>query len=72
MRKPNDQMNIWLKVTNDKYELPVAVADSAEELAKLCGVKVNNIHSSRSHAKARGQQTWYRLVKVDDKEREED
>ena len=65
-------MNIWLKVTNDKYELPVAVADSAEELAKLCGVKVNNIHSSRSHAKARGGQTWYRLVKVDDKEVEDD
>lgn len=65
-------MNIWIKVTNDKYELPVAVADSAEELAQLCGVKTNNIHSSRSHAKAQGQKTQYRLVKVNDKEIEDD
>ena len=61
-------MNIWIKVTNDKYELPVAVADSAEELAKLCGVKVNNIHSSRSHAKARGQKTRYLKVQINEKE----
>lgn len=61
-------MNIWLKVTNDKYELPVAVADSAEELAKLCGVKVNNIHSSRSHAKARGHKTRYLKVQINEKE----
>ena len=61
-------MNIWLKVTNDKYELPVAVADSAEELAKMCGVKVNNIHSSRSHAQARGNKTRYLKVEINEKE----
>lgn len=34
---------IWMEVTSDKYELPVAVADSAEELAKMSGVKRTSI-----------------------------
>lgn len=31
--------NVWMEVTKDKYELPVAVADTAKELAEKCGVK---------------------------------
>lgn len=29
---------LWLRVTPDKYELPVVVADSLSDLARLCCV----------------------------------
>lgn len=45
-------MKIWMKVSHDKYELPIAVADSASELAKLCGTTPNVIYSQRSHFRA--------------------
>lgn len=31
-------MTLYMEVTTDKYELPVAVADSVRELAELRGV----------------------------------
>ena len=39
----------YMKVTNDKYRLPVAVADSAVELAQLVGATKNTVLSSISH-----------------------
>ena len=30
---------VYMKITKDKYELPVAVAESTTELAKICGLK---------------------------------
>lgn len=41
-------MFVWMKVTKDKYELPVAVADSANELARILNTTANNISSSLS------------------------
>ena len=59
--------NVWLKVTTDKYELPVAVADSAAELASLVGVKECNIYSSISHVKhGTFGSTPYRKVVIED------
>lgn len=29
---------LWMKVTKDKYQLPLAVADTSNQLAELCGV----------------------------------
>lgn len=46
-------MKIWMLVTSDEYELPLAVADTASELAEICGVRENNIISSISHFKAK-------------------
>ena len=40
------QKYLWLAVTADKYELPIAVADSAKELAAMCGVSTSTIISS--------------------------
>ena len=39
----------YMKVTNDKFRLPVAVADSAVELARLVGTTKNTVLSSISH-----------------------
>ena len=42
---------VWMKVSRDKYELPVAVANSARELGIICGVNEHTIYASMSHAK---------------------
>lgn len=39
----------YIKVTNDKYRLPIAIADSAGELARLVGATKNTVLSSISH-----------------------
>ena len=60
-------MKLYLRVTKDKYELPVAVADSPRELAQMIGVSRDTILSSLSHVKA-GQirNSIYKLVEVED------
>ena len=59
-------MKLYLKVTDDKYELPVAVADSQSELARLCGVSKATITSSLSHQRHGRQNSHYKEVEVDD------
>lgn len=49
---------IWLKVSNDEYELPLAVADSAVELAELVGTTATTIYSSMSHVKHQDGQNY--------------
>lgn len=38
--------NIWMQVTPDEYELPMLVADTANELAQMIGVSKSTIKSS--------------------------
>ena len=60
-------MIVWLKVTQDELELPVAVADSAVELAKICNTTPNTIYASLSHVKSgRFKNTPYRKVKIEE------
>lgn len=42
-------MDVWIKVSADEYELPVAIADTPSELARLCGTTANTISSTWSH-----------------------
>lgn len=59
-------MVLYMKVTNDKYQLPVAVTDTVKELAEILGTTQNVINSSLSRQKAgKGTGTYYR-VEVDD------
>ena len=52
---------IWMEVTPDKYELPVAVADSLGALAKLRGVTPAAIsHSVHKF----GDRSKYRRVEI--------
>lgn len=39
-------MAIWLKVTKDKYEFPVAIGNSAADLARKIGQHPNTIIST--------------------------
>ena len=48
------QKRLYMKVTNDDLELPLAVADSFEELAEMLGISKATIYSERRYAKANG------------------
>lgn len=39
-------MTLYIEVTNDEYELPVAVAESARELAEMRGVAKHTVLSA--------------------------
>lgn len=56
---------IWLAVTADKYELPVATAGSARELARIMRTTETNIHNKRKR-KISGKRCGYRVVTVKD------
>ena len=43
----------YIAVTPDRFELPMYVADTAEEMAKWAGVKVESVKSSCSRNKHR-------------------
>lgn len=54
-----------MKITKDKFELPVAVADSCEELADICGVSAYTVRNSwRRYAKGKIKKTKYIMVKI--------
>lgn len=61
---------MYMAITTDKYELPLAVADTARELGNLVGVSANLIHSSISKNQS-GKTRKMRFVKVEDCEVEE-
>lgn len=41
-------MTLYMRVTSDKYELPLAVADSKRELAEIQGLSVSAVRSAYS------------------------
>lgn len=58
---------IWLAVTTDQYELPIAVADTAAELSRLLGLsshqvtKLYSLHN-KGHLK---EYKKYKIVRVE-------
>ena len=55
-------MKLYTYTTADKYELPLAVAETPAELAEMTGRNENGILSSISHQKARkGPFRWHRV-----------
>lgn len=59
---------LYMKVTNDEYELPVAVADSSKELAEMVGTTRNAILSAISHGKTDKYKRVYIKVEFEDEE----
>ena len=59
-------MTVYMEVTQDKYELPVAIADNAEILAKKCGTTKNSIFSIIAHAKKDGRKARFVKVEIDE------
>ena len=65
---------IWLEVTRDKYEFPIHIADTAEELAKLAGVKngisvISAISTASKHGVSRCK---YQKVALDNSDEEKE
>lgn len=54
---------LWLAVTKDKYQLPIAVADSAAELARMLHVKEQTIYGTACHY-AQGRYKRPRFIRV--------
>ena len=66
-------MTVWLAVTADKYELPVYMADTAVELARMVGVTAGCVYSCAfrkkdslpsGYARMKGRGLSYRKVKI--------
>ena len=64
-------MTVYLAVTPDRYELPVAVADTAAELARMLGVTEQSIwktmlrHEAKERAGKRVKPSKRRIFKVE-------
>ena len=61
-------MVLWMKVTDDKYELPIAIAESRAKLARKLGIKTNSIAAAIYRAKKTGHRQIFVEVIVDDEE----
>ena len=55
---------VYMQVTMDKYELPLAIADTAQELAEICNTTANSIYCSCSK-RARGIYKKARYISVE-------
>lgn len=60
-------MTLWLAVTPDKYELPIAVADTAVELGKMLGLKHNMISKIYCMHNKGQYDNWtkYKIIKLE-------
>ena len=61
-------MTLFLMVTDDEYELPLAVADSAAELARITGKRENTIYSAICHAKKGDRKSIYHKIEIMDED----
>ena len=57
---------LWMKITKDEYELPVAVAETAAELARMLNVSVDTIYSATSRRRNRGDKTAFVKVELEE------
>lgn len=54
-------MSLYLATTHDEYELPVAVAESPSELARIMGTTPASVSSMISHKRP----YWYRIEETE-------
>lgn len=57
---------VYMLITQDKYELPLAVADTSEELSKMLGLSSSAVASSICRAKQSGRKCRYIEVRIDE------
>lgn len=60
---------LYMLVSSDKYELPLAVADTTRELSVLIGVREDAIRSAMSKARKRGSKCRYVKVVIEEEEK---
>lgn len=57
---------VYMAHTLDKYELPIAVADTVGELAQLCGTSKSTILSAITHEKHNEIRGRYKKIIIDE------
>jgi ribosomal protein L7Ae-like RNA K-turn-binding protein len=63
---------IYMEVTQDEYELPIRIADSRSQLARMCGVSKAAVSVAISHWKNGDvKRSRFVMVEVDDEEGED-
>ena len=65
-------MYIWMMVTRDKYELPLAIADTARELAEMTGFHETSIMKGVLSYEAGSKYSRFRRVRADRSELKEE
>jgi len=65
-------MTLYMKIDPNYYELPLAVADSIQELAEILGIRKNTISRNMSAAKSGLCKARYIKVVCEDEEGDEE
>lgn len=60
------EVTVYMKVTNDKYRLPIAFAESPKQLAKLTGNTAGTISSQCARNKNHNVDTSFIKVVIED------
>lgn len=58
-------INVYMLTTADKYELPLAVADSIFELARMTGITYETIRQGLDRSR-RGKKSKWVMVQIDE------
>lgn len=58
---------LWMAVTPDEYELPIAVADAAMELGRMLGMKGNLVSKKYCEHNSGKTKRWrkYKIIKIE-------
>ena len=60
-------MTLYMRVTRDEYELPLAVAETQAELAHMLGVKPTLVYNGiRAVKQGKVKHSSYKIVEVED------
>lgn len=62
MARPKEP-TLYMLITQDRYELPIYVADSLLELSSACDIPINTIYGTMRRAKKENK--WCRFIRVD-------
>lgn len=61
-----EQKYLYMKVTKDRFELPLVVADSISELARMCGRDKGNVCRCIRESEEKGYRSMYVRVPMED------
>lgn len=64
--KEEEMAEIYMYVTDDKYQIPIAIADTMEDLAEQIGVDAEEVKSAFINKSGKGRRNRYRKVKIKD------
>lgn len=63
-------MKVYIKVTKDRYEHIVAMADSPTALSRQLGLSRDTVASSLKKARDYGYNSVYKVVEIDEEDEE--